>query len=103
MSLDSIEIPGTPVKVEGSNQLHEIFMFAISTCQWCKKGKRWLNDNGYAYTYLDIDSLKLEVKEDLKSNLRKEFNTRLTFPFLIIDRANFHAGFSSSDWEALLS
>ncbi|MFX0113617.1 MAG: glutaredoxin family protein [Candidatus Hodarchaeota archaeon] len=103
MSLDSVEIPGNPVKVKGNNNLHEIFMFAISTCQWCKKGKQWLEERGYAYTYLDIDKLEFEVKEELKSNLRKVFETRLTFPFLIVDRTQCHPGFTPSDWEVMLS
>lgn len=103
MSLDSIEIPGTPINVEGTKHFHDIFMFALSTCQWCKKGKRWLQERSYAYTYLDIDTLKLAVKTELKKKLRKEFDTRLTFPFLVVDKSQILPGFNPDDWEAVLS
>jgi len=103
MSLDSIHLPGTIILVEGKKQLHDIFMFAINTCQWCKKGKEWLKKRDYAFKYLDIDNINLKEKEQLKGNLRTVFNTRLSFPFLVVDKSMFYSGFNPLEWEAMLS
>ena len=103
MSLDSIKIPGEIVKVEGTRDSdHEIFMFAISTCQWCKKGKAWMNERGYTYSYVDIDKIPLSEKNKLKADLRATFNTRLSFPFVVVDKEVCCAGYNPSEWEVLL-
>ena len=102
MLLDSVNIPGKPIKVEGTKKNHEIFMFAISTCQWCTKGKNWLNENSYEYTYLDIDKIPLEEKRVLKRELKEAFNTIPRFPMLIVDRSQFSTGYAPLEWEELL-
>ncbi|MFX1511744.1 MAG: glutaredoxin family protein [Promethearchaeota archaeon] len=103
MTLNSIKIPGKIVNVEGTNHSgHEIFMFAISTCQWCKKGKAWMSEKGYTYSYVDIDKIPLEEKNKLKADLKDEFKTRLSFPFVIVDKREVSAGYNPSEWEILL-
>jgi len=66
MSLDQVKIPDTIVEVKGPRDKHKIFLTALSTCMWCKKGKQWLIDQGYKYSYVDIDKLPVEEKNELK-------------------------------------
>ncbi len=45
MSFADIKFPGEVITVEGEKKANEIIILALSTCQWCKKGKKWLKDN----------------------------------------------------------
>lgn len=58
--------------------------YTISTCVWCKKTKKWLNDNNYEYQYIDVDLLEGEEKNRVHEDVRK-FNERLSFPTVVID------------------
>ncbi|NHJ01209.1 MAG: glutaredoxin family protein [Candidatus Heimdallarchaeota archaeon] len=107
MSLNSItklsELKNHIVSVEGTRTSHpKIFTFTISTCQWCKKGKSWLKENGFAYDYIDIDKIPIEEKNALKTELQEVFGVRPRFPFLIVGSTEFLVGFSVKNWEELL-
>ena len=103
MSLDSIKIPGEITTIEGTNKKHcSIFLFAISTCMWCKKGKRWLNKHGYGYSYLDIDKIPIKKKNQLKNDIEKVFGVKPRFPFLVINKTNCDSGFNPDVWEEII-
>ena len=42
-------------KVDGKN-VGDIFMYALSTCVWCRRTKALLNELGIAYQYVDVDT-----------------------------------------------
>jgi glutaredoxin-like protein NrdH len=89
--------------VEGRrDQKKEIFLFALSTCIWCRMGKKWLNDRGYAYSYLDIDKIPVEEKNQIRNELVKLVGETPSFPFLVIDDEKWHSGYVSFIWEELL-
>lgn len=102
MSLDQINIPGEVIFVEGPHSRHEIWLATISTCMWCKKGKKWLEEHGYAYSYLDIDKISVKEKNELKKDIENVFGVRPRFPFVVIDRFSFHSGYDPDVWEGLL-
>ncbi|MFX0124350.1 MAG: glutaredoxin domain-containing protein [Candidatus Hodarchaeota archaeon] len=103
MSLDSIKIPGEFKTVEGTKeQYSEIFLFAISTCMWCKKGKRWLKKHGYRYSYLDIDKIPVKKKNQLKKDIEKIFGIKPRFPFLVINKIQYDSGYNPDIWEDLI-
>ena len=69
--------------VEGKKAGH-VMMYALSTCGWCKKTKRLLNDLGVEYHYTDVDLL--EGKERRKAMAEMErWNPRGTFPTLVVE------------------
>lgn len=71
--------------VEGSKVSKKITVFTLSTCMWCKKAKKYLNDNGINYKYIDVDKIDKSMKSEIISCLKKGYNTRISFPFLIAD------------------
>ena len=104
MNFDEIKIPGNIVTVEGEKKMHAIFAFTLSNCMWCKKGKQWLKDNGYSYSYVDVDLLPLDEKRELKSDLREVFKIlSIRYPFLVIDGANYHSGYDIDVWKEMFS
>ncbi len=79
-------------KVPGKNDKHRVFVYALSTCVWCKMTKQFLKDNGIAFEYVDVD---LCGEED-KAKIRKEIQTRggsLSYPTTIIDDKILVTGF----------
>lgn len=69
--------------VEGKNK-GNIMLFALSTCGWCKKTKKLLNELGVEYHYVDVDILEGEQKDETIKEL-DGWNPRRTFPTLVID------------------
>lgn len=68
--------------VPGKFNKHEVVIYTISTCMWCTKLKRKLQQNNIEYTYLDVD-LCDEIDE-LRSKLRRH-RPVLAFPMMFID------------------
>jgi len=69
--------------VEGEDK-GDIKLYAISTCQWCKKTKRLLKDLGVSYDFVDMDLLDEDKKKELEKEVKK-CNPKLTYPTLKID------------------
>jgi glutaredoxin-like protein NrdH len=69
--------------VKGKNKGH-IVMYALSTCGWCKKTKRLLNEMGVEYDYTDVDLLEGEKKAKAMEELER-WNPRRSFPTLVIN------------------
>lgn len=103
MAFDSIKIPGNVVTVEGTRkQYSEIFLFAISTCMWCKKGKRWLEKHGWGFSYLYIDKIPVEEKNKLKKDIEEAFGVKPRFPFLVVNKYQCDSGFNPDIWEQMI-
>ena len=62
----------------------KIFLYALSTCVWCKKTKRLLDELGAKYDFVFVDLLEGEEKEKAREELAK-YNPRRSFPTLLID------------------
>ena len=71
-------------------------MFALSTCGWCKKTKKLLNELGVAYHYVDVDQAEEDDKEEVVEQLKK-WNPRSSFPTLVIDDERCIVGFKEDE------
>jgi glutaredoxin-like protein NrdH len=79
-------------KVPGKNSKHKVFLYALSTCVWCKMTKQFLKDNGIEFEYVDVDL----CNEDDKAKIRKEITSKggsLSYPTTIIDDEKVVTGF----------
>lgn len=77
--------------MKGDDRL-KIVMYALSTCIWCRKTKRLLNDLGVAYDYVDVDLLEDEEKETTKNDM-KRWNPKGSFPTLVFNDETCVVGF----------
>lgn len=59
-------------------------MYAISTCGWCKRAKKVLNENEVEYEYIDLDIANQEDKEIIRKDIQKRGGI-LAYPTVIID------------------
>lgn len=77
--------------IEGKNR-GKIVLYALSTCVWCKKTKRLLNNLGVAYDYVDVDLLDRAEKDKIKREIMR-WNPRTSFPTIVIDDNKCIVGF----------
>ncbi|MGB3092081.1 MAG: glutaredoxin family protein [Candidatus Zixiibacteriota bacterium] len=82
-------------QVSGEDQ-GKVVLFALSTCGWCKKTKRLLNDLGVAYSYVDVDQAEEDEKAEAVEQLKK-WNPRSSFPTLVIDDKRCIVGFKEDE------
>ncbi len=81
--------------VKGKNK-GNIVLYALSTCPWCRKTKKLLEDLGIEYSYVDVDLASEEDRKQLEKIIHK-WNPRESFPTLVIDDKKCIIGFVEND------
>lgn len=80
------------VKVSGRNSKHKVFVYALSTCAWCKQTKKFLKENEIEYEYVDVDLCDEEDQEKVSKGILSK-GGRLSYPAIIIDSKILINGF----------
>ncbi|MHA1804321.1 MAG: glutaredoxin family protein [Promethearchaeota archaeon] len=90
------------INVEGEHDKREITIFTLSTCMWCKKCKRWLNERNIKYRYVDVDKIDHSDKRQIINYLGEKFQSRISYPFMICDDKELVVGYDPSRYEELM-
>ena len=77
--------------VNGENK-GKIMLYDLSTCGWCKKTKKLLDDLGVEYYYIYVDYLEGNEKEKTREEIMK-WNPRCSFPTVVINDKDCIVGF----------
>ncbi|MFH2112095.1 MAG: glutaredoxin family protein [Candidatus Bathyarchaeota archaeon] len=88
-------------KVDGGNKEHSVRIIALSTCGWCRQLKKFLQEQGIAYEYVDVDLCSRDEKREITMFL-KEHNLPLTFPLTIVDESTFISGYRPEEFSKAL-
>ena len=83
-------------KVPGKNKTHKVLMYAISTCAWCKKTKKFLVDMSVEYEYIDVDLCTEEDRQKIRNDIRHRGGP-LSYPTIIVDDKKIITGFSPDE------
>lgn len=85
----------TVVHVPGRKSRH-VMLYALSTCGWCHKTRKLLDDLGVEYDYAYVDQLDGDEK---KKTIRevKAWNPACSFPTLVLDNAKCIVGYSEEE------
>jgi len=76
-------------KVEGTKGADEnIIIFTLSTCMWCKKCKRFLNEKNMNYKFIDVDKIEPSERAEIVEYLRENYNSRVAYPFLVCKKGH---------------
>ena len=67
-------------------------VYALSTCVWCKRAKRLLNDLGVPYDFIDMDMLSEEEEQETRAIVDR-LNPDGSFPVIVIDNKKVISGF----------
>ena len=81
--------------VEGRDK-GPVMLYALSTCVWCKKTKKLLNDLGVKYDYIFVDLLEPDDKKQVEKRI-EEWNPRCSFPTLVLNNQRCIIGYQEKD------
>jgi len=62
----------------------EIKIYTLSTCVYCKRLKKFLNTNGFAFNYVDVDTLTGSEREVVMQEVMM-LNPSISFPTVVIN------------------
>ncbi len=88
-------------KVSGRNNRHQVQMYAISTCVWCKMTKQYLKDNDVEYEYIDVDLCDEKEKQEIREHILSK-GGRLSYPTIIVDDKVLITGFRKDRFKEIL-
>ena len=80
--------------VPGVHQDHQVILYALSTCIWCRKTREFLTEEQVAFDYIYVDLLEGDEREAVKDNIR-EWNSRVSFPTTVIDSEECVIGYKT--------
>jgi glutaredoxin len=89
-----------PTVVPGKD-MGKVMIFAISTCGWCKKTKRFFQEQGVGYQYIDVDTVPDEERESIKDEVRR-WNPRSNYPTIVINDSECVVGYDEDKIKAVL-
>jgi glutaredoxin len=81
--------------VKGENK-GKILLYALSTCGWCNKTKEFLKSLGVEYSYIFVDYLEGQEKEDTIEEVKK-WNPRCSFPTVVINDEKCVVGYKEDE------
>jgi glutaredoxin len=73
----------------------KIILYALSTCIWCGKTKKLLNDLNVSYDFIDVDLLDYEDQQEVLKEIKKH-NPGGGFPTMVIDDEDCIVGFDEA-------
>lgn len=71
----------------------KIVLFALSTCQWCRKTRLLLEELKVDFNYIYVDLLEGEERSEIIEEVKK-YNPQLSFPTLVLDDGEVIVGFN---------
>jgi len=83
------------IHVPGKNR-GKITLFALSTCGWCRKTKRFLDSLGVGYDYIDMDLVDRTESEKFRQEQAK-WNPDCDFPTLVIHEKKCIVGYNEDE------
>lgn len=89
-------------KVQGQNGEHDITVYALSTCGFCKRAMKFLDANSFSYHYIFLDNISIEAKNETKKELKAIYKTDIAFPFATLGKDKYLVGFIEADWKLSL-
>ncbi|MFO7967205.1 MAG: glutaredoxin family protein [Archaeoglobaceae archaeon] len=74
----------------------DVKLYALSTCGWCNKTKKLLNELGVEYRYTDVDLLEGAERDAVMDDVCK-FNPKCTLPTLVINDKECIVGYNEDE------
>jgi glutaredoxin len=80
--------------IEGKDH-GQVIMYALSTCIWCRKTKKLLQELGISFSYVDMDLLDGKSKEKYTAEL-KNWNPNCSYPTLVLNNKECIVGYEEN-------
>ena len=88
------------IQVDGEDK-GDVVLYALSTCGWCRKTKRFLAELGVQYKYKDVDKLSGAERDEALQEVER-WNPRRSFPTMVIKEEEAVVGFDADRIKELL-
>ena len=89
-------MPDAKGSVPGSRNEHRVMLYAISTCGWCRRTRKFLEDNDVAFDFIYMDLAKGQERADALEEVRR-WNPATSFPTLVVDDAEAVVGYRTNE------
>ena len=70
--------------VPGPHNAHLVKFYGLSTCIWCRKTRKFLEEQGVAFDFVYVDLLQDAERAEAKEQVRR-WNSSVSFPTIVID------------------
>jgi glutaredoxin-like protein NrdH len=64
--------------------LDTVFVYALSTCPWCRKTRQWFDDSKIPYEWVEVDQLPPD-EQDQAADKAYELSGGRRFPVVVIN------------------
>ena len=81
--------------VDGNTRVR-VVLYALSTCAWCRKTKRLLEEIGVGFDFVDVDLLSGTEGREAEDAMYR-WNPRGSFPTLVINDERCIVGFDEKE------
>lgn len=88
--------------VDGERQEHDVTVYSLSTCAFCRRAIEFLKSNGIHFKYAHLDLIDVDTKRAVKRELAERFDNIVVFPILVVDDQKAYSGFTESVWARAL-
>ncbi len=85
-------MPEKKGSVPGRHDKHHVVFYGISTCVWCKRTRRFLEDQGIAFDYIYMDLLSGQEREEVLAQVRR-WNPAVSFPTVVVGDSRCVVGY----------
>ncbi len=75
--------------------MRKVKLYALSTCGWCRRTKKLLDENGVEYELVYVDLLQGEEQKRILDEVSR-WNPRLSFPTLVLDGKDVIVGYDEA-------
>ena len=80
----------------------DIMLYALSTCEWCRKTRELLTELGIDYSYVYVDLLSGEEFSQVLAEMGK-WNKSKSFPTTVINNSKVIVGFREDELREVLA
>lgn len=88
-------------KVTGTRNKGDIKLYALSTCIWCKKAKKLIDDADVGYQYIYADKLDDKGKMKIIMEMNEHIDN-VSFPLVVIDDDVVIEGYDEEELKEVL-
>lgn len=73
--------------------MHKVFVYALSTCPYCRAARKYLEENGVEYDVVEVDKLEGDEYRAAVEEVRR-ISGGTAFPVIVIDDDSVIVGFN---------
>jgi glutaredoxin len=82
--------------VAGSHDAKHVMFYGLSTCVWCKRTRKLLEENDVAFEFIYVDLLKGKERREAIDQVR-EWNQAGSFPTLVVNGERCVVGYKPDE------